>query len=347
MVAMLMSAPARAQGSGGGTGGGTVVESRVSGYTVQTGDWRLKPTIDPTAIGSTGQPGRVNSMIAVIRPEAAVGNNIRVIWFQRAADDSWSARAWTDADIGPALSYIKQHANFPDEDNDAITYGLLWPIGELGDNGNPNGVGPGVPQSTDWMNAGPILGEGYANGFLQGDPMAQLITTLPDRDPVVSLFTDSGYESADLVFEQSRFATGCTNNAAIRAFTAGAEILWQAPAAIDVSIAASDAALGTYCVAQTTMSSAIQRGCVHSTSCDQSTPWTECPGNGQQVPGYSNPPRYVCCFERMMPCHTLTVCWEIGPDGSDRVTSRFTTPAPWTHQRRYSEVGFGERCDRP
>jgi hypothetical protein len=256
MVAMLMSAPARAQGSGGGTGGTvtpTVVQSRVSGYTVQTGDWRLKPTIDPAAIGSTGQPGRVNSMIAVIRPEAAIGNNIRVIWFQRAANDSWSARAWTDADIGPALAYIKQHANFPDEDNDTITYGLLWPVAEVDDSG-PNGIGPGVdaggvPQNTNWMHAGAILGQGYANGFLQGDPMGQLVTILPDRDPVVALFTDSGYESADLVFERSRFTEGCTNDAAVQSYAATAEAFYVFQD-LEAAVSIGHSQLTALCLAQ-------------------------------------------------------------------------------------------------
>jgi hypothetical protein len=292
MVAMLMSAPARAQGTGGGTG--TLVATRVSGYTVQTGDWRLKPTIDPTAIGSTGQPGRVNSMIAVIRPEAAVGNNIRVIWFQRApggaggagGGDSWSARAWTDADVGPALAYIRQQMAWPTEDNDVITYGLLWPVAELDDRGNPNGVGPGVgvggvPQNTNWTTIGAELGEataeGYANGFLQGDPMGQLITTLPDRDPVVSLFTDSGYESADLVFEQSRFATGCTNNAAIQSYAATAEAFYVMQD-LEAAVSIGQSRLTTLCLAQVGGAQPCPPGVIYESwtpySCVPISSWT-------------------------------------------------------------------------
>ncbi len=155
-------------------------------------------------------PARVTSFVAVLKPEHVTMNNIRVVWYRRNADNTWTTTAWSDSDHSVGIAHIKQQLAIPDSD-DPVWLDEFITVPEADDSGG-GGVGPGVGVGggngtvvgTPSLQPGNGLpGSSYSNGFYNGDPLQQAVATLPDPDGALLLLTDSGYESAFIPLEST------------------------------------------------------------------------------------------------------------------------------------------------
>lgn len=147
----------------------------VGSMAIRIGEWTIKP-IYARADGVV----RTLSLFAYRSAAPAGTGNINSILFYRPTQECspWTAKTWIDAPIANVIATIK----------------LEYTIGDYQD--------PFWDTATEQggVAAGPA---GYATGFVEDDPMAELVNASSEREMLVGLLMDMGYPVSDLPFEKS------------------------------------------------------------------------------------------------------------------------------------------------
>jgi hypothetical protein len=172
---------------------------RLSHVGIEEGSWFFTPILRVDT-----DPQRVDSLVALAKIGAASGDNIVAVWYQRDAtsDTTWTTKSWRTSSVEQAMKSVKVALSLPDEDDQ------WWPVGD-----------------TVAMNAIPTPDDpaDYYKGLLADDALADLVTTSPDRDYLVSVLVAIGYKAADIDIEKVTSEQSCVTVDVLTAMAKGAE----------------------------------------------------------------------------------------------------------------------------
>ncbi len=148
---------------------------------IETGPWIMHTIYTEDAAG-----GRtVGNFLALTDPNAAVGDNLIAVWYQRS-ESGWTTKSWTTADPWEAIKAVKGQLGIPDDEDDR------WDL-----SGSDEGiVAPETPKD-------------YTEGVLADDPLASLVASSPNRDAIIEFLAGFGYKAADVPVEKG---DGCATD---------------------------------------------------------------------------------------------------------------------------------------
>lgn len=162
---------------------GGQVQHHVSPYKVGVGGWVLNPIVQ------TGSSGcAVHSFLALSKADATFGSNIVAVWYQRDGT-GWATKSWHTTDQAEAIKYVKQELSIPDADDE------LW----------DEGISTAV-----LAEKAPSMPEDYLKGLLASDPLAQVLADPLQREFVVEILTQAGYQSADVPLDKNAIGDAST-----------------------------------------------------------------------------------------------------------------------------------------
>ncbi|GDY00160.1 hypothetical protein LBMAG48_25630 [Phycisphaerae bacterium] len=148
----------------------------------------------------------VTSILLGAQEQTTSGDNLRLIWYRRDTDtNDWSSWSWKSTDLDAARKYIEQEENLPLD-------ARIWRMLGLQSQAAATAIAP-LP---------------YDKGLLADDPLNLAIGSLSDRDLVVQLLVDSGYEAATVPFEKAESAA-CNAGSKLSALAIGFEAAFAQP----------------------------------------------------------------------------------------------------------------------
>lgn len=149
--------------------------ARPSGVRFASGDWTFVPVVKNVA-GDWSSPG----ILALRKKDLVVGDNIVSIWYERPAvvGGAWAATSWVSQDQWQAITFVKNRFAIGSE------HDFLWPT-------NDPVTAPASPET-------PLP---YSHGLFVEDPLSALPNDA-NRDQVVTVLTELGYQSASVTLEQ-------------------------------------------------------------------------------------------------------------------------------------------------
>ena len=158
---------------------------------VTLGDWDFVPTLNG---------GRVESLVALLDPSLAVGDNITAVWFRRTDDAAWQAFAWSDAENLEAIAYVKATLGLPDSSD------ILWPDAD-------------AQQGVDQTLA--VAPDAFAKGVFADDVFAPFIEANPEPGPLIGGLAGAGYPAAAIPVQTT--PTDCTQDQVLTTLAAMVE----------------------------------------------------------------------------------------------------------------------------
>lgn len=158
---------------------------------VTLGDWDFVPTLNG---------GRVESLVALLDPSLAVGDNITAVWFRRTDDAAWKAYAWSDAENLEAIAHVKATLGLPDSSD------VLWPDADA-----QQGVDPTLAVAPD----------AFAKGVFADDVFAPFIEANPEPGPLIGGLAGAGYPAAAIPVQTT--PTDCTQDQVLTTLAAMVE----------------------------------------------------------------------------------------------------------------------------
>lgn len=185
------------------------VTYRPSRVAVEVGSWRVQGVVD--------EAGLVHSMLAVADADSLVGSNLSAVWYVRSGPQAWQAQSWRFASAADAVATISTDLGMAPESVQ------LWEF-------------PGH----DLVQGQPAVPSDYVDGVLADDPwLSVLALTDPEsRSLIISILAAAGEPVAQVDFEQSTDALGCSLNAKLSSVAHGIEVA-EATASPDLEEAAS------------------------------------------------------------------------------------------------------------
>jgi len=150
--------------------------TRPTGRSLNVGDWSFVAVVQRGSNGSAGVVG----VLALLDKDAAVGENIVSVWYERpaSANSEWPSMAWSETDQWSAIKWVKDTYGIADD------FDGFWPT-----------------KDTD-TSAAVKSPEDYVKGILTNDPLFAVVDST-DREAIIALLADIGYKAANISFEQS------------------------------------------------------------------------------------------------------------------------------------------------